>query len=108
MNEKNEDTMIKKDNYIIYISLKGNYLSLIIINSQTNEEYKRIISQEFFSNKNLFFSYFTIVGIKDFFINTIKDASKYNITKDNNNLKLTLTLEKLNENIEIIIPIKEL
>ena len=107
MNEKNDDSTIKKDNYIINIALKANYISLIIIDSLKNEEYKRILSQDFFSNKNSFFSYFTIIGIKDFFINIIKDPTKYNITKENKNIKLTISLEKSNENIEMIIPISE-
>jgi len=107
MEEKNDNSSFKKDNYKINISLKGNNISLIIIDSLTNEEYKRIISEEYFLNKNSFFSYFSIIGLKDFLIKAIKDPSKYNITKDNKNLTLTLPLEKLDEKIEILIPISE-
>ena len=85
MEEKNDKSSFKKDNYKINISLKGNNISLIIIDSLTNEEYKRIISEEYFLNKNSFFSYFSIIGLKDFLIKAIKDPSKYNITKDNKN-----------------------
>ena len=107
MEEKNDDLTYKKDNYKINISLKANHISLIIIDSLTNEEYKRIFSEEYFSKKNSFFSYFSIIGIKDFLINAIKDPSKYNITKDNKNLALTIPIEKLNEKLEILIPISE-
>ena len=107
MEEKNDDLTFKKDNYKINISLKSNNISLIIIDSLTNEEYKRLISEEYFSNKNPLFSYFSIIGIKDFLINAIKDPSKYNLAKDNKNLTLTIPLEKLNEKIEILIPISE-
>ena len=107
MDECTNDTTFKKDNYIINISLKSNYISLIITESQKNEEYIRIISKEYFENKNSFFSYFTIIGIKDFLINTIKGSSDCNIIKENKNIKLILSLKKINESIEIIIPILE-
>ena len=55
MEEKNDDSKFKKDNYRINISLKGNNISLIIINSLINEEYKRIISEEYFSTKKFIF-----------------------------------------------------
>ena len=107
MEECNNDTTFKKENYIINISLKKNYISLIITESQKKEEYIRIISSEYFANKNSFFSYFTIIGIKDFLINTIKDSSNYNIIKENKNIKLIFSLKKINESIEIIIPLSE-
>ena len=107
MEECNNDTTFKKENYIINISLKKNYISLIITESQKKEEYIRIISSEYFANKNSFFSYFTIIGIKDFLINIIKDSSNYNIIKENKNIKLILSLKKINESIEIIIPLSE-
>ena len=107
MTENLKDTIFNKENYTINISLKLDNISLIVTDSQTKEEYKKLISQEYFSNKNSFFSYFTIIGIKDFLINAITDSSKYNITKDNKNLKLVLSLEKIKENIEIILPISE-
>ena len=90
MEECNNDTTFKKENYIINISLKKNYISLIITESQKKEEYIRIISSEYFANKNSFFSYFTIIGIKDFLINIIKDSSNYNIIKENKNIKLII------------------
>ena len=82
MNENIKDTIFNKDNYTINISLKLDNIFLIVTDSKTKEEYKKLISQEYFSNKNSFFSYFTIIGIKDFLINAITDSSKYNITKD--------------------------
>ena len=73
-NESNkEEIIINKDNYAITIFLKSNILSLIIKDTLNNMEYKANISQEFLSNKNIFFSYLTIIGIKDFFINTLKN-----------------------------------
>ena len=99
----NEEIIINKDNYTITISLKANILSLIINDSLNSVGYKANISQEFLSNKNIFFSYLTIIGIKDFFINTLKNQSKYNISNYNSNLKLTIFLQN-SENLELIIP----
>ena len=44
MEECNNDTTFKKENYIINISLKKNYIYLILTESQKKEEYIRIIS----------------------------------------------------------------
>ena len=103
----NDITTFKKDNYIVSISSKSDYITLTITESQKNEEFRRIISKEYFSSKNSFFSYFSINGIKDFLINLIKDSSNYNIIKENKNLKLLFFLEKINESIEITIPLSE-
>ena len=106
-NKNQEKEEIVKDNYLITISIKDQYLSLIIKDSLSKDEYKTNISQEFLSNKNIFFSYLSIIGIKDFFINSIKDQSKFNLIKQNSNLKLTIIFKSSNENIEIIIPPSE-
>ena len=106
-NESNkEETIISKDNYAITIFLKSSILSLIIKDTSNNMEYKANISQEFLSNKNIFFSYLTIIGIKDFFINTLKNQSKYNLSIHNSNLKLIIFLQN-SENLELIIPKSE-
>ena len=83
-NESNkEETIISKDNYAITIFLKSSILSLIIKDTSNNMEYKANISQEFLSKKNIFFSYLIIINIKDFFINALKNQSKYNLSNHN-------------------------
>ena len=103
-NKDKDEIILKKDNYEINISLKEQNLSLILKDIINNLIYKAYLSKEFLSNKNIFFSYLSLVGIKDFFINLISQ-SKYKINKLLQKIELIILLENSKENIEILIPL---
>ena len=100
-NSSQEEILQLDNKNKIYLNIVNNLIKIQI--SFNSEEYLGLYSLNFFKRDYDFFSYLSLIGIKDCIIQRIKNK-KYLIDNNDNQLKLRLIFDET-KIIEFIIPL---